>query len=224
MTDFGIVQLVLLPVGLGLFGFLEPCSIGSTLVMLKYLEGKSAAAKLAQVGLFTLTRAVFIGLLGVLAVGVGTAFIGFQKAAWIILGAIYVALGLLYLLRLTGKLMVSVGPSLAKLSGSRGSAALGIIFGLNIPACAGPLIFALLGVAAAGGAGGGAFAAGFVSLSLFGFALSLPLAVAAMFEPARRALDWLANLSRRLPVWTGLLLIALGLWSIGFGLFAEIQA
>ena len=59
----------------------------STLVMLKYLEGKSAGAKLVQVALFTLTRAIFIGLLGVVAVTVGTAFIGFQKAAWIILGA-----------------------------------------------------------------------------------------------------------------------------------------
>ena len=137
-------------------------------------------------------------------------------------GCSYVALGLLYLLRLTGKLMVSLGPSLAQLSGSRGSAALGILFGLNIPACAGPLIFALLGMAAAGGTEGGAFAAGFVSLGLFGLASSLPLALAVMFEPARRALNWVANLSRRLPVWTGLLLIALGIWSIGFGLFVKV--
>jgi cytochrome c-type biogenesis protein len=28
-------------------------------------------------------------------------------------------------------------------------------------------------------------------------------------------------LSRRLPFWTGLVLIALGLWSIGFGLFVS---
>jgi cytochrome c-type biogenesis protein len=48
--------------------------------------------------------------------------------------------------------------------------------------------------------------------------------VAVLFRGARRALDRLAGLSRRLPVWTGLLLIALGLWSIGFALLVEIKA
>jgi cytochrome c-type biogenesis protein len=43
-----------------------------------------------------------------------------------------------------------------------------------------------------------------------------------LFEPARRALDWLAGLSGRMPFWTGVVLIALGLWSIGFGLFAHL--
>lgn len=64
---------------------------------------------------------------------------------------------------------------------------------------------------------------GFVSLGLFGLALSLPLVAAALFPPARRALDWLAGLSRRLPVWTGLLLVVLGAWSIWFGLFVELR-
>lgn len=31
-------------------------------------------------------------------------------------------------------------------------------------------------------------------------------------------------MSRRLPVWTGVLLIALGGWSIGFGLFAHLKS
>ena len=66
-------------------------------------------------------------------------------------------------------------------------------------------------------------ARGFVSLALFGLALSLPLVVAVFFEPARRGLDWLAGLSRRLPIWTGLLLILLGSWSIWFALFVSIE-
>lgn len=224
MTEFGLVNLVALPIGLGLFGFIEPCSIGSTLVFIKYLEGKSAAEKLAQVAIFTLTRALFIGLLGVLAVLVGAAFIGFQKAAWVLLGAVYVVIGVLYLTGRAGALMLSLGPSLSRISGSRGSVSLGLLFGLNIPACAAPLIFALLGMAAASGVAGDTLAAGFISLGLFGFALSLPLVAAVLFKPARRMLDRLAALSKRLPVWTGLLLIALGLWSIGFGLFAEVRA
>jgi cytochrome c-type biogenesis protein len=224
MIEFGLVNLVALPIGLGLFGFIEPCSIGSTLVFVKYLEGKSATEKLAQVAIFTATRALFIGLLGMVAVLVGAAFIGLQKAAWILLGSVYVAIGILYLAGRAGALMLSLGPSLSRISGSRGSVSLGLLFGLNIPACAAPLIFALLGMAAAAGVAGDTLAAGFVSLGLFGLALSLPLVIAVLFEPARRMLDRLATLSRRLPFWTGLLLIALGLWSIGFGLFAEVRA
>lgn len=224
MTEFGPMNLVVLPIGLGLLGFVEPCSIGSSLLFIKYLERKSAAIKLAQVGMFTAVRAVFIGLLGMLAVVLGASFVGFQKGAWILLGAIYVAIGAFYVVGKAGVLMVSIGPSLARLSGLRGSAGLGALFGLNIPACAAPLIFGLLGTAAATGVAGGTLAAGFVSLALFGFALSLPLVLAVLFAPARRALDWLAGLSKRLPFWTGLLLIALGLWSIGFALFVPVKA
>ena len=224
MNEFGIINLVVLPIGLGLFGFIEPCSIGSSLVFVKYLEGKSATAKLAQVAAFTAARALFIGGLGALAVVIGAAFIGLQKAAWILLGSIYVGIGLLYLVGRADLLMTSLGPSLARISGARGSAGLGLLFGLNIPACAAPLIFALLGMAAASGVSGGALAAGFVSLGLFGFALSLPLVFAVLFEPARRMLDRLAGLSKRIPFWTGLLLVVLGLWSIGFGIFAEVRA
>ena len=214
MTDFALKSLVLLPVGLGLLGFVEPCSLGSTLIVVKQLEGKSAARKLAQVSIFAGTRAVFIGLLGILAVVLGTAFLGLQRGAWIALGAVYVLLGLLYMVGKARVLMVSLGPSLSRLSAGRGSATLGILFGLNIPACAAPLLVALLGAAAAGGAAGGTLASGFVSLALFGLALSLPLVLAVLFDPARRANDWLAGLSGRLPFWTGLLLIVLGLWSI----------
>lgn len=155
---------------------------------------------------------------------VGGAFVGLQKAAWVLLGAVYVCLGALYLTGRIKVLMLSIGPSLARLSGARGSVGLGLLFGLNIPACAAPLIFALLGMAAAAGLAGETLAAGFISLGLFGLALSLPLVVAVLFEPARRALDRLAGRSERLPFWTGLLLIVLGLWSIGFGLFVEARA
>ena len=96
----------------------------------------------------------------------------------------------------------------------RGSASLGVLFGLNVPACAAPLLAALLAAQAAGGAAGGTLAAGFASLALFGFALSLPLVLAVLFEPARRAIDWLAGLSRRLPFWIGVLFVALGVWTV----------
>ena len=221
--EFTLTSLLLLPVGLGLLGFIEPCSIGSTLIVVKHLEAKSAASKLAHVGVFAGTRAVFIGLLGMVAVVLGKAFLGVQQGAWIVLGSVYVLLGLLYMFGKAEVLMVSLGPSLRRLSDLPGSAGLGFLLGFNIPACAAPLLLALLTTAAASGAAGAALASGFVSLALFGLALSLPLVVAVLFEPARRTIDWLAGLSRRLPQWTGMLLIALGFWSIWLALSAPVK-
>lgn len=223
MNAFSLTNTVLLPLGLGLLGFVEPCTIGSSLIFVKHMEGRTAGGKLAEVSLFAATRALFIGALGVLAVALGTAFLGLQKAAWLALGVVYVALGLVFVIGRAGALMVSLGPSLPRLAGLGGSAGLGVLFGLNIPACAAPLLFALFGSAAAGGASGASFAMGFFSLALFGLALSLPLIVAVLFAPARQALDWVASLSRRVPVWTGILLIGLGLWSMWFGLFVRLR-
>ncbi len=214
MTGFTLTGMVLLPIGLGLMGFIEPCSIGSSLIVVKHLEGESVAGKLGRIIVFAGTRAAFMGLLGMFAVMLGTGFAGFQRAAWIGLGVLYVGLGIFYLTDKTELLMRSLGPGLAPLADWRGSAALGVLLGLNVPACAAPLLVALLGATAVGGTSGAPLAGGFIALGLFGLALSLPLILALLFEPARRGLDWLAGLSSRLPFWTGVLLIVLGTWSI----------
>lgn len=120
--------------------------------------------------------------------------------------------------------MHSFGPSLTRLRSVRGSMALGVLFGLNIPACAAPLIFALLGSAATAGTTDASLTTEFVSLGLFGFALSLPLVVVMFFAPARAALDALAALSRRAPLWTGVVFVSLGAWSVWFALFVSVKA
>lgn len=222
MSEAELASTFLVPVWLGLFGFIEPCSIGSTLLFIKLMEGKPAAVKLGQAVTFALTRAIFIGLLGAAAAGVGSEFLGFQKAAWLVLGLLYFVIGLLYLTGHIAWLMRSIGPRLAGLGDVRASATLGLLFGLNIPACAAPLLLALLAASASGVTGSG-IAGGFVSLALFGFALSLPLVVAVFIQPARRALDWLASRSESMPRWTGAVLIALGLWSAWFGLFVTLE-
>ncbi|HML92965.1 cytochrome c biogenesis protein CcdA [Methyloceanibacter sp.] len=222
--DLTVTGLVALPLGLGLLGFIEPCAIGSTLLFVKYLEGKDQVKKLAEVSIFAATRALFIGLLGVAAVLVGSAFFGFQRGAWIFLGAAYLLLGIAFVAGMQERLLVTLGPRLASVSENGGSAALGLLFGLNIPACAAPLLFALLGAAAAGGATGATLTSGFIALALFGLGLSLPLIAAVLFKPARRVLDWLAGLSQQMPLWTGLLFIVLGIWSIWFGVFVDLKA
>ena len=153
---------------------------------------------------------------------IGARFFELQRVLWVGLGAVYLAFGLLYLAGLQGLLMVRLGPLLSRAAGARGSIALGLLFGLNVPACAVPLVVVLLGVSASQAAGGDAPVRGFVSLLLFGLALSLPLLLAVLWPPARRALDVVAGLAVRLPRWTGVVLAGLGLWSIGFGLLAHL--
>jgi cytochrome c-type biogenesis protein len=222
MAEADLLRVLGLPIGLGLLGFVEPCSIGSTLIFVKTLEHKSASSKLAQVGTFMTVRALSMGALGLVAIAAGAAFIGFQKAAWIVFGATYALIGVLYVAGKSGFLLRSLGPGLSRIASVNGAAALGAVFAFNIPACAAPFILALVGMAIAGGAGGAALAAGFVSLALFGLALSLPIMVVALFPRARAVLDWLAGLSRRMPFWSGVVFILLGLWSVWFGLNVSI--
>lgn len=221
MSGAELATALLLPIGLGLLAFVEPCAIGATLLFIKLVEGKPARVKVAQAVGFMLTRGLFIGLLGACAAWVGGTFFALQKAGWFVFGALYVAIGLMYLTGHVRWLMHTVGPRLSRLGDVRSSVALGLLFGLNIPACAGPLLVALLAATASGATPGGV-AGGFISLSLFGLALSLPLVAAVLFAPARRALDWIAGLSGRMPRWTGLLMIALGVGTIWFGVSVKL--
>jgi cytochrome c-type biogenesis protein len=223
MTDAGLVSVVLVPAGLGLIGFVEPCSIGASLIVVKHLEGREPIRKIAEMLLFTATRAAFIGALGLVAASVGSLFLGLQKGGWIVLGVLYTVIGVLYLAGRARAVMVGIGPRLSGRSGTMCALGLGVLFGLNIPACAAPLLLALLGAAAAGGAMGAALINGFIALAVFGLALSAPLVVAVLVPSTRRLLDRLAGLATRFPVFTGLVLVALGLWSIGFGLFVSVE-
>jgi cytochrome c-type biogenesis protein len=215
-----VATLLLLAVGLGLLGFVEPCTIGTSLVFLKQLDGLGRREAALQTALFVATRALVIGLLGAVAALAGTAFAGFQRFAWLAFGLLLGVLGLAYLTGRGGALMVRLGPRLDRLAEwrSRG-VGLGLLFGLNIPACAAPLLFGTLGAAAVAARDPlWGVVQGFLTLALFGVALSLPLVVLVAWPAARRLLDRALAWSARVPRIIGGVLIALGLWSIYFGL------
>ncbi|MBT3768122.1 MAG: hypothetical protein HOF84_19920, partial [Rhodospirillales bacterium] len=100
-----------------------------------------------------------------------------------------------------------------------GGAGMGVVFGLNIPACAAPMILALVSTTVISARG---LTEAFVSLALFGFALTLPLIVVAFWQPGRDLLMKLSGLSTRIPFIIGLLFVGLGVWSMYFGLFVEL--
>lgn len=210
MADGSLINLVLLSAGLGLLGFVEPCSIATTLLFLKYVEGGSAREKVAAALLFTLSRASFTGALGGLAALIGTLFLSLQRGLWLALGAAFVVIGVLYLARKQDLLFRWLAPIRPWRGTWRGPLGLGIAFGLNLPACAAPLLAGLIGVAAVGG---GSVAGGIVSLAVFGLVLSLPLVAAMSWPRARAWLDRFAALSERVPHTTGFVFLALGAWA-----------
>lgn len=211
---------VLLPLGLGLLGFIEPCTVGSGLLFLHYLEGRPKADQIAQTVVFTIVRALGMGFLGVAAVAAGAAFVDYQKAAWAIMGMVYLVLGFAYVSGSIDRWKRSLGLGLGALRGRQSGAILGAIFAFNIPACAGPLLIALLGTAAVTHARD--FGRGFVMLAVFGLALSLPLALAVLSARGRALLERIGRLSGTAPRVIGTIFIVLGLWSIRFALVAEV--
>jgi len=200
--------------GLGLLAFVEPCSVGSHLLFLKYVEQGPAPRRAMQTTLFTLTRAGFMASLGVLAALIGSRFTGLQQALWAALGTLYVVLGLIYLGGGAAWLIRRLNRVLPGAPGAAGSIGLGVLFGLNIPACAGPLLAVLLGNTAAQAAGGGGVAFGASTLFVFGLALSSPLVLAVATPLGRRSLERIARISARMPRWTGAALVVLGGWSL----------
>jgi cytochrome c-type biogenesis protein len=208
-----------LPIGLGLLAFVEPCSVGASLLFIKTVEGKPASSRITQAGIFAFVRAGAIGALGALAALIGARFVAFQSVGGLLLAILYLALGGVYLAGKAGWFMRQWGPRLSKVSGTRSAVALGLLFALNIPACATPLLAALLG-SAAFGTGGNAMQ-GFMMLSLFGLALSAPIVAAMFFPRARASLDRLMGLSRTMPRIIGSVLIALGAWTLYMSLAIE---
>lgn len=215
MMPAGLPYELALALGLGLLGFVEPCSLGSTLVVLKQLEGRSRGQKLREAGGFALARAAVLGLLGAGAAFAGRAFFDFQRIAWLVLGAVYIGIGLVFLARRGAWLGQRLMPWSRRPASTVG---LGAVFGLNVPACAAPLLLGLLGTEIAVGSGGAGVAAwrGFASLAVFGLALTAPLLAVLAWPRLERGLDWLCARTRYAPRLAGLLMLALGLGTVVF--------
>lgn len=211
-----LIAHVLLPLGLGLLGFVEPCSVGGHIAFLGSLAGQSAGRRLASLAAFTAARTVVAGAIGVLVSLIGVLFVVGQKTFWFAFGVAYVALGALYLAGKAKLLMRGiVAPAHA---GARRSALLlGLVLGVNIPACAAPLLFAVAG----GAAGAGSALLGFTTLALFGLALSAPLFVVALVPGVSNLVRGLGSSSRTVHRVTGVVLVLVGLWSVWFGLFVD---
>lgn len=211
-----IFEILVLPALLGLLGFVEPCSIGSALLFLRYVSYRPAVQQRDAALIFLVARALMLGLLGAAATTLGASFEPLRLGGWLLLGSIYLSIGTLYLTGHAAYLFRSVGAKLSSVDASKGTFSLGVLFGMNVPACAAPLLAVLLGQAALGAEP--SVARGFVTLAVFGAALSAPLLLALWWPAARRLLDRVSRWADRVPIVLGLALIAVGAWSIYQGL------
>jgi cytochrome c-type biogenesis protein len=213
---------LLLAVGLGLFAFVEPCSIGIHLLLIGHLERLPTPQRLGALAQLALTRATVLGLVGFAAAFIGGELFLAQRWLWIAFGLLYIGLGMLYLSGRQGALMRALTPDKGRLETRSRSLGLGTAFGLYVPACAIPLLVVLVGASTAQSAGGAPPIQGFVTLFVFGLALSAPLFGLVGTARGDRWLDRLVMLAGRLPRPTGALLALLGFVSIGLALGSDL--
>ncbi len=191
---------------LGLLGFIEPCSVGANGIFLGYLREKDRNARLLETVRFALVRSVVLGLFGICTALLGSVIFSAQKGLWLFLGLLYLALGVAVILNarfrwgLFGRLPLGRLPP----KHADRSLGLGLLFGLNLPACAYPLLLVLLGGSATSGA-----LWGFTTLFVFGLALSLPLVPLALSERAAKLFGRLAHFGGVTPYAIGVVLVAI---------------
>jgi len=200
------LTLLALAVGLGLLGFVEPCSIGANMIFLGHLREKDKGMRLRETAKFALSRSVVLGLFGLGIAFVGSSVFAAQKGFWLLLGLLYLALGVAVIANARFRWGLFGRISLRKLLPERGgrSLGLGLLFGLNLPACAYPLMLALLGPGAVSGA-----LLGFFTLFVFGLALSLPLVPLAFSERAAKLFGRLSSVGGATPYVIGVVFLLL---------------
>ncbi len=210
-------QTFLLAFGLGLLGFIEPCTIGAHILFLDGQLARSPNKRLVSVGSFIVGRIVIMGGIGVGIVFVGSGFISVQTGFWAIFGGLYLVLGITMLTGLDRYLRKNIGIGPDRWKFSEKPVLQGLVFGLNIPACAAPIMFALIGAAALTGTA----ASGAILMATFALGLSLPLLPLSLYPRLSVHLEHLSGWLRQRRWVLGAVFVLLGLWSIWFGLYVN---
>ncbi|MGI9422843.1 MAG: hypothetical protein ACR2PA_06595, partial [Hyphomicrobiaceae bacterium] len=100
--------------------------------------------RVSAVLVFSVTRSLVTGLLGVVIAFVGQSLISLQTTAWMIFGFVYLGVVLVYLLGRLALLKWSIDLTPREWTLMKNPIALGLAFGLYIPACAAPLLLGLI--------------------------------------------------------------------------------
>lgn len=201
-----IHSLIWLPFVFGLIGFVEPCSIGINLIILNRIKKLKRMRRIWETLIFTFARGSFLALMGLSAAFVGSKIVPIQSSLILLLGGIYLFAGVFALMnkyKPAFRLEINMG----KYIQNKGSAALGLVFGPVIPACAIPLVLALIGKSILIGN----LLQGFVSLLIFGIGLSSPLVGISCSRRSNEIIVKISEGARKVPWLAGVVLIIVGL-------------
>ena len=100
--DINLFTLVLLPVGLGLLGFVEPCTIGGHLLFLDTQKSRDRSQKIGAVAVFIAVRAIVAGLFGAFIAFLGQKLIAAQAGIWLVFGILYLLVGIAFVIGRAG--------------------------------------------------------------------------------------------------------------------------
>lgn len=200
-----IYDSILIPSVFGLIGFIEPCSLGINIIFLNRIKGFNRAKRISETLIFTSVRGFFLALVGLSAAFIGSKIITIQSSFFLILGGVYILLGVLAIMNMYRPIFKH-GINISKYIPNEGSMTLGVVFGLIIPACAISLVLALIGKAILFGN----LFEGFISLFIFGIALSSPLFVISCFHQSSEIIARTADRAKKIPWLAGTVLIGVG--------------
>jgi cytochrome c-type biogenesis protein len=200
-----IYNIVIIPILFGLIGFFEPCSLGINIIFLNRIKGLNKAKKILETSTFSLARGSLLALVGLSAAFIGSKIITIQSSFFLILGAIYIFFGALTIVN-KYKPVFRSGIDLTKYFRIKSNVTLGLVFGLVIPACAIPIILALVGKSILLGN----LLEGFVSLFSFGLALSAPLLIISFFGKSNEIISKISEKAGHMPWLAGVGLIVVG--------------
>lgn len=205
----GFYTLFLIPFLFGLIGFIEPCSLAANIVFLNRINQYDKAKRMREAFIFTFVRGFFLALVGLSAAFIGSKFIKIQSSLFVGLGAFFILLGIITIINMY-KPIFKQDINLGKFFKDKGTVTLGIIFGLVIPACAIGFVLALVGRAIIVGN----LFQGFVSLFIFGIALSSPLIVFSYYEKSNAFIQRLYAKTKKIKWLGGAILIIVGILTI----------
>jgi cytochrome c-type biogenesis protein len=215
LWDASLAPALLVAAAAGLLSFLSPCVLPIVPPYLAFMAGTSLGEArggriLRAAGFFVLGLSTVFLLLGLAASAIGRVLLAHQREAAVAAGIVILVFGLHFL----GLLRIPLFAREARLEAQAtagtalGAYVFGLAFAFGWTPCIGPVLGAILALAAQGGSAG----RGLVLMSAYALGLGIPFLLTALF--LGRAMRLTAGLRRHMGAIervTGALLVAVGL-------------